>query len=147
MIFDPVTYDDAGIYRCTATAGQESVNVTIEVTVGGERLEGNSLWSDMKTIEFINHLNSERLFERGMVNQLTNAAFAVAPRFISPPNDTEIMEGHPVWLDCIVEGDPFPQVRWDRNSNFNVLSHERPRIQMLENGELQLQYYNKKKRW
>ncbi|XP_022705480.1 tyrosine-protein kinase-like otk [Varroa jacobsoni] len=94
LIFDPVTYDDAGYYRCTATAGQDSINVTIEVTVG------------------------------------------VAPRFILPPNDTDALEGHPTWLDCVVEGDPLPQVRWDRNSNFNILAHEHPRIEMLDNGTL-----------
>ncbi|XP_018496101.1 inactive tyrosine-protein kinase 7 [Galendromus occidentalis] len=97
LIFEPVTYDDGGQYRCVASTATESINVTITVTVG------------------------------------------VSPRFTVFPNSTEVLEGHPVWLNCQAEGDPEPHIHWDRNSRANSLSHETPRIQILHNGTLFIQ--------
>lgn len=58
----------------------------------------------------------------------------VSPRFTIKPNSSEVLEGFPVWMHCQAEGDPVPQVHWDRNSQINFLTHETPRIKIFENG-------------
>lgn len=50
----------------------------------------------------------------------------VAPKFsLLPKNPTIVMEGFPVWLDCVGEGDPKPTVQWDKNLKMNDFDRSR----------------------
>lgn len=61
--------------------------------------------------------------------------FSVAPKFTQLPQDpTEATEGDPVMLHCAAEGDPVPQIHWDKDSRLNNLDD--PRLQVLTNGSL-----------
>ncbi|XP_044576463.1 inactive tyrosine-protein kinase 7-like [Cotesia glomerata] len=72
---------------------------------------------------------------QGSINHTIQIEVVIAPKFTElPQNPTEAMEGYPVMLHCAAEGDPTPQIHWDKDSTLNNLDD--PRLQVLANGSL-----------
>ncbi|KAK0085469.1 hypothetical protein PV325_005080 [Microctonus aethiopoides] len=72
---------------------------------------------------------------QGSINHTINIGVGIAPKFTQTPQDpTETTEGNSVMLHCAAEGDPTPQIQWDKDSRLNNLDD--PRLQVLKNGSL-----------
>ncbi|XP_049818560.1 tyrosine-protein kinase-like otk isoform X2 [Aethina tumida] len=72
---------------------------------------------------------------QGTIQANITIEVVVAPKFtLLPKNPTEVIEGQPVALDCVVEGDPKPTIQWDKNSKMN--DFDSTRFTVLKNGTL-----------
>ncbi|XP_034939259.1 tyrosine-protein kinase-like otk [Chelonus insularis] len=72
---------------------------------------------------------------QGSINHTINIEVVIAPKFTQlPQNVTEAIEGYPIMLHCTAEGDPTPQIHWDKDSSLDNLDD--PRLQVLANGSL-----------
>ncbi|XP_014250092.1 inactive tyrosine-protein kinase 7-like [Cimex lectularius] len=75
---------------------------------------------------------------QGVINVTIEIDVVASPKFaILPQNPTEVLEGSPLMLDCVAEGDPLPTIHWDKNSNMKNVDDVR--YKTLENGSLYIQ--------
>ncbi|KAL0273509.1 UNVERIFIED_CONTAM: hypothetical protein PYX00_006148 [Menopon gallinae] len=76
---------------------------------------------------------------QGTINATVNFEVVVSPKFkIKPLNPTEVVEGSPVTLHCVADGDPAPTIKWDKNGEINGLDPQR--FQIFDNGTLFARY-------
>ncbi|CAB3378154.1 Hypothetical predicted protein [Cloeon dipterum] len=72
---------------------------------------------------------------QGLINATIEVDVYVSPKFIDiPSNPTEAIEGSSVMLHCVVEGDPMPNIQWDKDNKLN--NFDTDRITVLKNNTL-----------
>lgn len=72
---------------------------------------------------------------QGVINATVHIDVVVSPKFsILTKNTTEAIEGQPVFIDCIAEGDPKPTIQWDKN--LKMSDFDKARFTVMENGSL-----------
>lgn len=103
LVFKDISSKHSGKYTCYASNSAATVNHTSELLVKGK------------------HWNSVAIFlekEMFFVNEF-NVLFIVAPRWVMEPQDTALMLGQAVVINCEAEGYPHPTITWLKGGNKN----------------------------
>ena len=53
---------------------------------------------------------------------------SVKPHFVVKPKNTTAYEGYPAILHCVVEGNPHPNIEWDKNNVVDGFNQERFKV-------------------
>ncbi|KAK2149181.1 hypothetical protein LSH36_463g04044, partial [Paralvinella palmiformis] len=72
--------------------------------------------------------------ETEKINVTISVEVVVKPHFTVKPKNTTAYEGYPAILHCVAEGNPTPNIEWDKNNVVNGFNKERFRT--LPNGSL-----------
>jgi len=66
-------------------------------------------------------------------SQSSGCFFLVPPEFISNPRNSTVIRGQNVTLECEVNGNPAPDVRWTKDEDAVNLAHARINVSLTGN--------------
>ncbi|XP_028845977.1 inactive tyrosine-protein kinase 7 isoform X1 [Denticeps clupeoides] len=72
----------------------------------------------------------------GERRQQLTVTVATRPEWVTPPQDTEMLEGQAGYLHCHARATPTPHVVWRRGTN--IITEEDPRFRLFPNGTLRI---------